>query len=132
MNRSQIIARARAICHGRRDWPEDERLRGCGRACRAFTALDRTAPGSERTEAAALTVILWAAEELRWREKRQHDQARAAVRAARTKAARARLALTAGVDLAAVRAWAKAHGHTVADRGAIAQSVILAYQAAAS
>lgn len=35
-----------------------------------------------------------------------------------------------GVDLAAVRAWAKANGHTVSDRGRVSAKVLAAYEAA--
>jgi hypothetical protein len=36
------------------------------------------------------------------------------------------------MDLQAVRAWAREHGHAVADRGRIAEPIVEAYRAARS
>lgn len=37
---------------------------------------------------------------------------------------------SSGVDLAAVRAWARANGHTVSERGRVSASILEAYAAA--
>jgi hypothetical protein len=43
---------------------------------------------------------------------------------------RGRSRATSGMDLQAVRAWAREHGHDVADRGRIAEPIVEAYRAA--
>ena len=52
------------------------------------------------------------------------------VTAARRPATRARVTGSPKVDLAAIREWANANGHTVSDRGRIAADVQAAYHAA--
>lgn len=131
MTRNQIITRATIIVRSRRRFPPEHRLQGASRAAAAFTLLSQQAPGSERTEAAALTVILWAAEELRWREKREHDAATARAREARSAAGRTSAARLAGLDLAAVRNWGRANGFPVSPRGGVpTQALINAYRQA--
>jgi hypothetical protein len=59
------------------------------------------------------------------------EHARKARRAPARAAGRRRAgAVAAGPDLAAVREWARANGHSVSDRGRIAASVMEAYAAA--
>ena len=52
------------------------------------------------------------------------------VTAPRRPTTRARAASSSKVDLAAIREWANANGHTVSDRGRIAADVQAAYHAA--
>lgn len=70
------------------------------------------------------------ADTLRGDLKRYVDAARKVGRATATKPRTARGTSSSGVDLAAVRTWARENGHEVSERGRVAASVLEAYEAA--
>jgi hypothetical protein len=66
----------------------------------------------------------------RLRPRRRPGGARAATKAAnKTAAAKTRRRGRGAVDTAAVREWARAHGHTVSDRGRIPRHILEAFTA---
>jgi hypothetical protein len=58
------------------------------------------------------------------------ESARTSGRSRRNGRGRARSRASSGMDLQAIRTWAREHGHTVADRGRIAEPIVEAYRAA--
>lgn len=135
MNRSEAIRHALTISRDRANRSPDDRLQACSRAVADFHAVHRREPNSLRAEAAAHRVIITAAEEQRWRERRELDRAEArtaaAVTAARARGGRAALAHMDGLDRRAVRAWALANGHDISPTGSVVpRAVADAYRAA--
>jgi Lsr2 len=65
----------------------------------------------------------------RLRQRRRTGGARSDTKAANKAAAKTRRRGGGGLDTAAVREWARAHGHTVSDRGRIPRHILEAFTA---
>ena len=65
----------------------------------------------------------------RLRPRRRTGGAGSATKAANSAAAKTRRRGRGGLDTAAVREWARAHGHTVSDRGRIRRHILEAFTA---